>query len=43
MRFLRQEDWNLYLLMRQWAVPNRKNPGNTIRSSNCVNRLFIIV
>ena len=27
-RILRQEGWNLYLLMRQWAVPNRKKPGN---------------
>ena len=29
MRILRQEGWNLYLLMRHWAVPNRKKPGNT--------------
>ena len=28
-RILRLEGWNLYLLMRQWAVPNRKKPGNT--------------
>ena len=28
MRILRQEGWNLYLLMRQRAVPNRKKPGN---------------
>ena len=27
-RILRQEGWNLYLLMRQLAVPNRKKPGN---------------
>ena len=27
-RILRQEGWNLYLLMRQRAVPNRKKPGN---------------
>ena len=29
MRILRQEGWNLYLLMCQRAVPNRKKPGNT--------------
>ena len=29
MRILRQEGWNLYLLMRQRAVPNRIRPGNT--------------
>ena len=29
MRILPQEGWNLYLLMRQRAVPNRKKPGNT--------------
>ena len=29
MRILQQEGWNLYLLMRQRAVPNRKKPGNT--------------
>ena len=29
MRILRREGWNLYLLMRQRAVPNRKKPGNT--------------
>ena len=29
MRTLRQEGWNLYLLMRQRAIPNRKKPGNT--------------
>ena len=29
MRILRQEGWNLYLLMRQRTVPNRKKPGNT--------------
>ena len=29
MRISRQEGWNLYLLMRQRAVPNRKKPGNT--------------
>ena len=28
-RILQQEGWNLYLLMRQRAVPNRKKPGNT--------------
>ena len=28
-RILRQEGWNLYLLMHQRAVPNRKKPGNT--------------
>ena len=28
-RILRQEGWNLYPLMRQRAVPNRKKPGNT--------------
>ena len=28
-RSLRQEGCNLYLLMRQRAVPNRKRPGNT--------------
>ena len=28
-RILRQEDWNLCLLMRQRAVRNRKKPGNT--------------
>ena len=28
-RILRHEGWNLYLLMRQRAVPNRKEPGNT--------------
>ena len=28
-RILRQGGWNLYLLMRQRAVPNRKKPGNT--------------
>ena len=28
MRILRQEGWNLYLLMRQRAVPNRKKLGN---------------
>ena len=28
-RILRQEGWNLYLLMRQQAVPNRKKPENT--------------
>ena len=28
-RILRQEGWNVYLLMRQRAVPNRKKPGNT--------------
>ena len=28
-RILRQKGWNLYLLMRQRAVPNRKKPGNT--------------
>ena len=28
-RILRQEGWNLYLLMRQRAVPNRKKTGNT--------------
>ena len=28
MRILRQEGWNLYLLMRQRAVPNRKKPAN---------------
>ena len=28
-RILRQEGWNLYLLMRQGAEPNRKKPGNT--------------
>ena len=28
MRNLRQEGWNLCLLMRQQAVPNRKKPGN---------------
>ena len=28
-RSLRQEGRNLYLLMRQRAVPNRKKPGNT--------------
>ena len=27
-RILRQEGWNLYLLMRQRAVPNRKKRGN---------------
>ena len=27
-RIFRQEGWNLYLLMRQQAVPNRKKPGN---------------
>ena len=27
-RILRQESWNLYLLMRQRAVPKRKKPGN---------------
>ena len=27
-RISRQEGWNLYLLMRQRAVPNRKKPGN---------------
>ena len=27
-RILRQEGWNLYLLMCQRAVPNRKKPGN---------------
>ena len=27
-RILRQEGWNLYLLMRQRGVPNRKKPGN---------------
>ena len=26
---LRQEGWNLYLLMRQRVVPNSKKPGNT--------------
>ena len=31
MRILRQEGWNLYLLMRQRAVPNRKKPKNTTR------------
>ena len=30
-RFFRQEGWNLYLLMRQRAVPNRKKPGSTTR------------
>ena len=29
-RILRQEGWNLYLLMRQRAVTNGKKPGNTI-------------
>ena len=29
MRILQQKGWNLYLLMRQRAVPNRKKPGNT--------------
>ena len=29
MRNLQQEGWNLYLLMRQRAVPDRKKPGNT--------------
>ena len=29
MRILRQEGWNLYPLMRQRAVPNRKKPGKT--------------
>ena len=29
MRVLQQEGWNLYLLMRPRAVPNRKTPGNT--------------
>ena len=28
-RILRQEGWNLYLLMRQRAVPTRKKPKNT--------------
>ena len=28
-RILRQEGWNLYLLMRQRAVPNRKKTANT--------------
>ena len=28
-RILRQEGWNLYPLMRQRAVPNRKKSGNT--------------
>ena len=28
-RIMRQEAWNLYLLMRQRAVPNRKKPGET--------------
>ena len=28
-RILRREGWNLYLLMRQRAVPNRKKQGNT--------------
>ena len=28
-RTLRQEGWNVYLLMRQRAVTNRKEPGNT--------------
>ena len=27
-RILRQEGWNLYLLMRQRAVPNKNKPGN---------------
>ena len=27
-RILRQEGWNLYLLMRQRAVPYREKPGN---------------
>ena len=31
MRILRQEGWNLYLLMRPVTVPNRKKPGNTTR------------
>ena len=29
MRILRQEAWNVYLLMRQQAVADRKKPGNT--------------
>ena len=29
MRILQQEGWNLYVLMRQRAVRNRKNPGDT--------------
>ena len=28
MRILRQEGWNLFLLMCQRAVPNRKSEGN---------------
>ena len=28
-RILQQEGWNVYSLMRQRAVPNRKKPGNT--------------
>ena len=35
MRILQQEGWNLYLLMRQWAVPNRKKPRNTIGYLTC--------
>ena len=31
MCILRQDDSNLYLLMRQRAVPNRKKPANTTR------------
>ena len=31
MPIMRQEGWDLYLLMRQRAVPNRKKPGNTAR------------
>ena len=30
-RILRQEGWNLYLLMRRRAVPNGKKRGNTTR------------
>ena len=30
-RILRQEGWNVYLWMRQRAVPYGKNPGNTAR------------
>ena len=30
-RILRREGWNLYLLMRQRAVRNKKKPANTTR------------